>query len=157
MTTMDRRAVSSVLGYVLTLGITAMLVAGLMMAAGGFVDGQRERVVHSELEVVSERFATDLEHADRLAATLDGDDGVARVDSQLPQTVAGLQYEIAVDELEGDDDTYRITVSTTSQSAEVTTSTTVGVEAGIEETTVRGGDLQIAYDPDGDELEVSDD
>ena len=51
----DDRAVSTTLGYVLSLAIASILISGLMLATAGFVEGQREQVIRSELEVVGDR------------------------------------------------------------------------------------------------------
>ena len=63
----DDRAVSATLGYVLVIGITTILISGLFLAAGGFVENQHERAIRAELEVVGNRLAADIAAVDRLA------------------------------------------------------------------------------------------
>ncbi|MFB6138108.1 MAG: hypothetical protein ABEJ42_07215 [Halobacteriaceae archaeon] len=162
---MTRRAVSTVLGYVLALGITTLLVSGIMLAGGGFVDAQRERVVHSELEVLVERLASDVDRADRLALATDAD-GAVRIDTPLPRTVAGFTYRITVTQVATPTDhpsRYRLTATIESDAVDVSESTTVAISTddpsgelsnGLQETTVRGGDLVVVYHHGSDSLEV---
>lgn len=87
------RGVSTAVGYVLNLAVAVILFSSLIVAGGGLVEDQRERVVRGELQVVGQRLASDLLAADRLAQTADGD---GRVRSDLPRGVAGLDYRIRV-------------------------------------------------------------
>lgn len=66
--TADRRGASISITHVLTLGITAVLVAGLLLAAGTFLDTQRERAVEQNIRVVGERLADEFVQVDRLLA-----------------------------------------------------------------------------------------
>jgi len=81
------RGVSTALGYVLNLGVAAILVTTLMLSAGTLVDDQRRVAVETELEVVGERVAADLASADRLARASDG--GSVRYVVDVPTRVAG--------------------------------------------------------------------
>ncbi|MFC7028484.1 hypothetical protein ACFQH8_15745 [Halomicroarcula sp. GCM10025710] len=62
----DDRAVSTALGYVLTLSIASLLVTGLIIAGSGFVEDRREQVVREELTVIGQQIGADLARADRL-------------------------------------------------------------------------------------------
>jgi len=137
------RAVSTAVGYVLTLGITTLLVTGLLIAAGGAVDDQRAATTRDTLDVVGQRLAANLMTADRLTET----EGVREVAvaTPLPDRVAGSGYEIRIDDanaslvLESDRDGVTRRVSYVSSTP-------------VERTTVRGGDLRIVLA--GGELEV---
>ncbi|WP_231751450.1 hypothetical protein [Halogeometricum sp. CBA1124] len=48
------RGVSTTLGYVLTLSITAVLVSVLLVGTGQYVDDQRSQVAERELSVLSD-------------------------------------------------------------------------------------------------------
>lgn len=140
----DDRAVSTAVSYVLTLGITTLLVTGLLISAGGVVDDRRDVTSRNTLEVVGQRLAAHLMAADRLAGTAETRHVAVEVD--LPRNVAGGGYEIRVNgststivlESEGTDATQRV------QFANAT---------AVNDTTVRGGDVRIVYTP-ADELEV---
>jgi len=62
----DDRGISITLNYVLVLGISATLVAGLLVAGGTFVEDQRERVIEDEMNVVGNHIAGDIEQVDRM-------------------------------------------------------------------------------------------
>ena len=140
------RAVSTTLGYVLTLTITVILVSGLMVAVGSFVAGQNERVTESELEVVGQRLATDIEAADRLAEAAESTPTVV-VRSRLPRTVAGRTYRIAVNETGTD----RLVLSTADPDVSVVVR--VVTDYPVSSASLGGGTVRITFD--GTDLEVS--
>jgi len=88
------RAVSPVFGYVLTLAIATMLVGGLLVSAGGFIDDQRRNTAQSELRVVGQQISADVSAADRLARTDGADD--TRVTRRIPSEVVGSAYTVEV-------------------------------------------------------------
>lgn len=90
----DDRGVSTALGYMLSLMVATLVVTGLFVAAGGFVEQQRDRAVRSEFRVVGQRVAADLLTTDRLARS--AGDGHVRVESDVPRVVAGRQYTIRI-------------------------------------------------------------
>ena len=90
------RGVSTTLGYVLNLGVAAILVTTLMLSAGTLVEDQREQAVRTELEVVGERVAADLSAADRLARASDG--GSVRYVVEVPDRVAGTTYDVRINQ-----------------------------------------------------------
>ena len=140
------RGVSSTLGYVLTLAITVVLVSGLMVAVGSFVTGQNERVTESELEVVGQRLATDVEAADRLAEA-GGSTATVRVRSRLPETVADRQYRVAVNESGNDSLVLR------TENPDVSVTVRVVTDTPLSNATLGGGSVRVAFD--GAKLEVS--
>jgi hypothetical protein len=90
------RAVSVTVNYVLTLTITALLLSGLVVATGGLIESQSERAIQSELDVLGQQLAADIESADRLA-TVGGNDGTeVMVETALPARVVGQDYRITV-------------------------------------------------------------
>lgn len=96
----DARAVSTAVGYVLSLAIMALLISGLLIAGGNFLDNERDRVVRDQLNVLGEQVADGVENADRMAGAADGSPVVfVRVD--LPSRIAGSQYRITVDNATG--------------------------------------------------------
>ena len=143
----DDRGVSTALGYVLTLAITTVLVSGLLIAVGGFVSDQNERVTRSELDVVGQRLAADVEAADRLVEAGSGDGGsnaTVVVRSRLPETVAGRTYRVAINES-------RLVLS--ARDPDVSVTVRVVTDTPVANTTLGGGPVRIAFD--GGRLEVS--
>lgn len=142
----DRRGVSTALGYVLTLSVATLLVGGLLVGLGGFVDDQRKATARDELRVIGQQVASDLSAADRLAGV--GSPAEVRVHRQLPDSITGSTYWIEVT----DGDPVRIELRTTSP--EVVVELRVHVESSVVDSTVGGGDFVIELD--SGELEVAD-
>lgn len=156
----DDRAVSTTIGYVLTLAIGAVLLSGVVIGVGGVLESQTERAVHGDLSVVGQSVVANLENADRLARVAEAgrtdpdietaDPNVSvGVDIDLPRRVAGVPYTIDIDER-------AVTLRTDRPDASVRIPHTVRV--GVENTSVRGGSLRITYDADKPEdgvLEVT--
>lgn len=141
----DERAVSPVFGYVLTLSVATLLVGGLLISAGGFVDDQRRNTAESELRVVGQQVSADISAADRLART-DGAEDIS-VGRTLPQAVVGSPYTIeVVDDGEGPTSPYlRLSASRPEVSVMVgianRTDVAVGSSAGGGEIVVEVDDL----------------
>lgn len=144
MTPNHDRGVSTAVNYVLTLGITTILVSGLLLAAGGAVDDRRESTTRTTLEVVGQRLAANLMSADRLADTPDARTVSLGVD--LPARVAGSGYTVRVN---GSSSTLVLEADTVDATRRVAFVTSTPVAS----TTVRGGPLRIVLTPAG-ELEV---
>ena len=144
MTPDHDRGVSTAVNYVLTLGITTILVSGLLLAAGGAVDDRRESTTRTTLEVVGQRLAANLMSADRLAGTPDARTVSLGVD--LPARVAGSGYTVRVN---GSSSTLVLEAETVDATRRVSIVTSTPVAS----TTVRGGQLRIVLTPAG-ELEV---
>lgn len=90
------RGVSTTLGYVLNLGVAAILVTTLMVSAGTLVDNQQDRALRTELDVIGDRIASDIAATDRLARASDG--GGVRYVVVIPRRVVGSSYEIQINE-----------------------------------------------------------
>jgi hypothetical protein len=147
----DRRATSTALGYVLTLGITSLLISGLLIAGGGLMEGQRDQTARIELEVIGQTVADDLSSAARLA---DCDSCDLRLRIDVPSRVAGEAYLIEIIEV-SPPDTYRLAL-TTGQS-NVAVNVTARTARPVAETTVTGGPMIVEYDPASGQLEVQND
>jgi len=147
----DERGVSPVVGYVLTLGISTLLVSGLLIAAGGFVDDQRERTSRSELRIIGQQVSADIAAADRLNRT----DGAAqvRITQSIPERVVGSQYTVAVRaDGNGPTDPY---LELTTARPEVTVAVGVTNQTNVVESSVSGGEIEVAYNSTAGGLEVS--
>ncbi|WP_254840222.1 DUF7266 family protein [Natronomonas marina] len=145
------RGVSPVFGYVLTLGISTLLVSGLLIAAGGFVEDQREQTSRSELRVIGQQVSADIAAADRLHRT-DGASEIA-ITRTIPEQVVGSQYKVAVrTDSNGPTVPY---LELTATRPEVTVEIGVASETAVAESTVSGGEIVVEYESGPDELEVS--
>lgn len=90
----DTRAASIPITHALTIAITALLLAGLLLGAGGFIDRQQDRVARGQLAAVGGD-VLDLVHGlDRLNAT--GETVRATIEPTYPRTVAGSPYTVSL-------------------------------------------------------------
>lgn len=146
------RAVTTALRYALLLVIVAVLVSGLFVGVGEFVETQQERAIGSQLETVGNRLAGDLATASRLVETGSGSaaEPTVALRTRLPDTVAGSEYRIEVD---GTGPEYTLTLWSVDPvvEASVVVRSSTDIDTG---TTVPGGRVLIEYD--GSELVMND-
>lgn len=151
MSGVSDRAASSVVSFVMTLGISSLLISGLLVGTGGYVNDQRESTIREELEVVGQQLAADLSSADRLVRGGGEDVAVTR---SLPRRATGITYSVAVDPgATGDPTTIRLSTNDPAVTVELSVRTATPVEAA----TLPGGDLTVSYDSGSDALVVTDD
>lgn len=157
----DDRGVSVALSHVLTLGITAILVAGLLMGATAMLDGQSERGAERSLETIGERVASEVASVDRLArAEPESRDVVVELRVDHPSEVSGVTYSIEIQDgnqcsppeaplLEGVEKCLILSAP----GARTTTRVPVVVKSGIDTgTSVQGGAMTISYDSTSEEI-----
>jgi hypothetical protein len=144
------RGVTVTLNYILVLSITAVLVSGLLVAGGTFVEDQRERVIEDELNVIGNHIASDVEQVDRMVRAGSGTVDRAEINQSFQQTVTGTSYNV---ELEPDPD--RVVLEANSPG--VTVSVNVTVQTDIGESFAVGGDTSVQYDAAADRLVIVDD
>jgi len=145
-----RRAVSRTLDYTLTLAIATIVITGLFIAASDFVSDQRERVVRTELSVIGQRIATDVNSADRLVAAGRASQTDLTVHQSLPAQVTGSTYTVEVAEQHGNQ-----WINLTTASLDVSVSVRVNTTTPLTETAIGGGEVSVVYDSGANELEVT--
>lgn len=135
----DERAVSSTIAYVLAIGVTVVLIGGLLMSMGGLMDSQRDRAVDSELRIVGEGIAVDIVKVDRVG----GDDVSRAMRIDAGTRVAGVPYTIELS-----DDCPEVDQATCLHIETAHRGHTVGVslEHDVEPATVHGGTMWIVVD-----------
>ena len=144
----DERGVSVTVGYVLTLAIGAVLLSGVVIGVGGVVDAQTDRTVQSDLSVLGQTAAANVESADRLARAAEADrpaavgarNATVSVSVDLPTRVAGVPYRVTVD-----DDAVTLRTERPEAALEIPHTARLNVTP----TTVRGGPIRIEYDHGG--------
>lgn len=139
----DDRGVSTTVSYVLTLGITTILISGLLIATGGAVDDRRNATTRDALDVVGQRIAANLMAADRLAET---GAGTVVVDVSVPDRLAGSGYSVTVNGSASE-------IVLESDGADATTTVQFVSSTPVADSSVRGGELRIVLTP-APELEV---
>lgn len=150
------RAVSITVNYVIALAITAVLISGLLVGAGGYVEDQRERVVREELEVVAEQLAAGIADADRLAAA-DAVSRSVRVGVELPRRVARESYRVRITEVpDPGSGPARHELTLRSARSDVSVSLTLTTSVDIARGSTAGGWTVVRYDAANDTLVVED-
>lgn len=145
------RGVSVTVNYVLALAITALLISGLLIAGGDYLEGQRESVTRHQLGVTAEQLAGGIADADRLAA---GGERVS-VEIGLPRTVAGSAYRIRVTEVsDPPDQPGEYALLLTSPPVGTSVELTVRTSVPLAERTVEGGTVVVRLHGDGDTSEL---
>ena len=144
------RGVSAVFGYVLTLGISTLLVSGLIIAAGGFVGNQRELTSRSELRVIGQQVSGDIAAADRLVRS--GGGTRTEITRQTPERAVGSQYTVAVRTDDGGPTPAYLELRTVRP--EVTVEVGIANETAVAGSEVGGGEIVVRYDRAAGHLEV---
>lgn len=165
----DTRAVSIAVTHVMTIGITAVLVVGLMVGAGTMLDTERESSAEGSLETIGERLASEIASVDRYATMDDTSDpdgiDVSRSDTDVTVTtshqslVAGATYSIEVRD-GGPGDCGPLIEDATSclrldaHGEDVTVYVPMSVESDVvaDGGSVTGGPIEIRYDDGDDEI-----
>ncbi|SNR51111.1 DUF7266 family protein [Halorubrum vacuolatum] len=138
----EERAVSVTVGYVLTLTIATLLLSGLFIAGGSFVQGEREQAIHGEMTVIGERVAADIMTVDRLASDSgDAEELTATRTAEFPPRVSGDDYTVEID-------AGSQVVILTHPRSDVSVEVPYRATNDVEPTTVGGGDLIIRWDDD---------
>ena len=143
------RGLSTTLGYTLTLAITAVLVSGLLISGGNFVEDQRERVIETELDVVGEQLATHLHAADRLNQSAEGSRNIS-IRQPFPADVAGTPYRVTL--VEQTDPVLRLETS----DAEIVTEVELTNTTDMAQSSASGGTVVIEYNASQDALVIDD-
>ena len=148
--TADDRAVSPVFGYVLTLSIATLLVGGLLISAGGFIDDQRRNTGESELQVIGQQVSADIAAADRLNRTTGADD--IRIGRTIPQDVVGSPYTIEVVDGDGPTSPYlELRMEQPDVTVKVGLATKSSVQIG---SNAGGGQIEIVIEGTGSDRKV---
>jgi hypothetical protein len=141
----DRRAVSTTVNYVISLGVALLLVTGMLIAAGDFLDGQRTQTTENELEVVGQQIAGDISSAGRLANASENSEFT--LERSYPETAAGNDYSLTITTAAGVTDGHELTLESSGPNVEVVVPFTTMKPVDSPPVNLRGGDVEISYDP----------
>lgn len=143
------RGVSPVFGYALTLSISTLLIAGLLMAAGGYVDTQRERTSENELEVIGHQVAADIAAADRLNRTDGSDADELSITRTVPERIVGSAYRIHIRTGSGGPTDPYLELVTANPEVTVTVGLAVAPSTDVAESSADGGRIAVEIDSNG--------
>lgn len=153
------RGMSIAVTHVLTIGITTILIAMLLVSSSALLDTETDRSADRSLEMIGERLAGEITNVDAIAA--DSDENVT-LTTEHPRTVAGSGYTVELLAAEEDvcGDAPLLTDSTdclrlTASSADVEVYVPLKVDTDVEhESSASGGLIEIRYDKGQDHLTI---
>lgn len=144
------RGVSFTVGYVLTIAIAVVLIAGVVIAVGQVVDDRRNETVRGGATVVGDQTAAAVMEVDRLARH--GGESNVSIALRLPARLAGQPYTVS---LRADATDAFVVVRTESPSVSVRTPLTNSTH--LTETTVTGDDIRIVHRADEGQVTLAGD
>lgn len=145
----DQRAASITLNYVLAIAISTLLVTGLLVAGGNFVDSEQDSVVRNELSVVGQRLAADVERLDRMVAAGDSV-SAARINRSLPTAAVGERYDV---ELDASSDPELLL---TADGVDVSVSVPISNRTAVANSSVRSGSVAVVYNSTTEMIKIDD-
>jgi len=143
----DTRAVSIAITHALTLSITAVLITGLLIGAGGLLDSQESRAARDSLSEIGSDTVSHINSLDDLNAT--GEQVNVSVTPEYPDRVVGEAYTInitndkAAHPFEGTE--YALVVRSDALSAPIWYPLQTTVELD-EQSEVQGGEFTICHE-----------
>ncbi|MFC6955134.1 DUF7266 family protein [Halorubellus litoreus] len=156
----DDRAVSIAVTHVLTIGITTILITGLLVGGSGLLRDEKERATKTELRTIGNRMASEISSAYYSAEDAGG--GTMAVRVSHPEYVAGDNYNVELREGDANCDAPGDLAPTPSDVQCLVLSTPGGVESEVvvpidpqidlqgSPQTVNGGSFYIVIDSSGD-------
>lgn len=142
----DARGASITLNYVLAIGIVTLLITGLVTAAAGNLDGQRQQATRAQLDAIGNTLASELASADRLSRR----GAAVTFTSDQPKTVVGGGYDVTLST--GSDCTdpgVDTCLRLDSQAQDVSVVVPVGNESPVSLTRLDSGRWQVSATTDG--------
>lgn len=89
----DTRGVSVAVTHTLMLGITGILIAGLLLSSGSLLQTQEDRVAQQQVDEVSSDLLSHVDTLDRLNESGETVETTVRLD--YPDSIAGEPYTVA--------------------------------------------------------------
>lgn len=143
----DTRAVSPAVTQALTIGISTILITGLLLGGSSYVDNKREQTVRQGLQDVGSGVASDLVRLDQFDPP--GGPQDVSFTSDYPDRVGGEKYRIAL--VQRPDLT---TIYVNSTASDLGTQVRFENVHGVCDSRVAGGAIAVAYNTSRDCLEV---
>lgn len=147
----DDRGVSVAITHVLTVGITAILISGLLLGSSSLLETEQERSTDAALETIGERIANEVASVDQTASTGD----TVEVHTSHQRYVTGSQYTVTLEDSACASDRYPLVDSgpclvLDSRGEDVTVAVPLSVEADVDEgVSVTGGPIVIIHESTG--------
>lgn len=139
----DDRAVSTAVSHAITIGITSIMLTGLMIGASQMVDDQRQYVVERGLEDVSNAVVSDLLRMDQFNTT----NAPVSFSADHPDRIGGSHYSIDVRPASSETTVF---VNSSASVRHDSVPVRFTAESDVCESSVDGGQVEVAYDADRD-------
>ena len=149
----DDRAVSIAVTHVLTIGITTVLISGLIIGAGSMLETQQERSTEATLETIGERLAGEISDLDRMADEDETESAVIRTDHQ--RFASGSQYTVGLhnsscEEYPLINDADQQCIELTSHGDDVSIAIPLSTETPLDDgVSVTGGQIKLVWEENG--------
>jgi hypothetical protein len=137
----DDRSVSFVVNYVLVIAITAVLITGIIIAGGSFVEDQREQVIAGEMRIIGNHVAGNLEQVDRYVRA--GPTSEAYINQSFGTDVTGSTWSVELDER---GDTSQVVVNSTRPEVSVRVNATTQISVD-DDSYADSGKISVVYEP----------
>lgn len=148
---MNSRSVSVTLNYILVLSITSVLITGLIIAGGSFVEDQREQVIEGELRIIGNHLAGNMEQVDRYVRVNESNPpSDAYINQTFSNDVTGSTYGVTLDK---QGDTPQIVLNSTRPDISVRVNVTVKTSVDTD-SFANGGSISVAYDESANQLVI---
>jgi hypothetical protein len=145
----DTRAVSPAVTQALTIGISTILITGLLLGGSSFVDTKRENTVRQGLQDIGAGVASDLVRLDQFETSTAA--GSISFTSRYPDRIGGENYLIRL--LPGPD---RTSIYINSTSSDLGTVIRFENETNVCGGRTAGGEIAVVYDASTQCLAVRD-
>ena len=154
----DERAVSIAVTHVLAIGITAVLMSGLLLGAGNMLDTQHEQSTESSLETIGERMASEIAGVDRTVG--EDQDGVEDVSVETSHHRFAGESQYTVTLYEDCEEDHHPLVETercivlASHGEDVDVAIPIVTENELDNRSVTGGPIVIEWDDEDDVITI---
>lgn len=139
------------MSHALSIGITAILITGLIISGTNLLESQRDRVVEQGLEDVGSAVVSDLVQMDWFAS--DRSNSAAEITGTHPSRVGGTGYRIVVVPTP---ERTTIWLNATSDSSDISVPHRYQNQTNVCESTVDGGSVTVEYNTSNDCIELRD-
>jgi hypothetical protein len=144
------RGVSITVTHVMTVGITTILIAGLLLGAGNMLEDQRQSTGNQELRSIGDRIATELvtaaDRGNRTNATVE-------IRSRQPSQSVGGGYQVELNDIGPTDECFSrdgydacLVLEANAENIEVEVPVSLPDGISVENGSAQGGRVVVVYD-----------
>lgn len=140
----DTRGVSTAVSHVLALGITAILLVGLISGAGSLFQGYHSSAQSQQMEAIGSNLVSNIHAANRLS----NGDSTVTLDISGPVNLAGNEYEVTLSKI--NDSTGKLQMKSGDSKWHGYVYTSGPNAVCVDSSLVRGGDISVVVESSSD-------